>query len=148
VFGHRQVIGDGPIYPTQENIVLFKMLVDVIMLCSRWRSISMLLIHIYLMINSIKYINKCQLCSIFILLISSMKHHFLFPLSSSRHTYCLRNHLYTLVPLVRLKTPCARENIFTKGSFIEWIEIEQRLQCTLYVLECPFILPIGYCIIL
>jgi hypothetical protein len=139
------VFGDGPVYPTQENIVLFKMLVDEIKLSSHRRSISMVLLHIYLMINSIKYINECQLCSIFILLTSSMTHYFLFPLSSSRHTYALRNHLYTLV--FRLKTTCARENIFTKVSFIEWIEIQQRLQCTLYVLECPFILPIGYYII-
>jgi hypothetical protein len=34
VFDHRQVIGDGPVYTTEENIVLFKMLVDVIMLSS------------------------------------------------------------------------------------------------------------------
>jgi hypothetical protein len=132
VFGHRQVIGDGPIYPTQENIMLFKMLVDVIMLCSRRRSISMVLLHIYLMINSIKYINKCQLCSIFILLISSMKHYFLFPLSSSRHTYSLRNHLYTLVPSVQVENyMCTRENIH-KGKFY-WMNWD-RTKASMYTL--------------
>lgn len=116
VFNHRQVIGDGPVYPTEENIVLFKMLVDIIMLSHR-RSISMVLLHIYLMLNSIKYINKCQLCSIFILLISSMKHYFLFPLSSSRHTYSLRNYLHMLVSLVQVENyMCTREYIH-KGKF-------------------------------
>ncbi len=119
VFGHRQVINDESVYPTQENIVLFKMLVDKIMLSPHRRSISMVLLHIYLMIYFIKYINKCQLCSIFILLISSKKHYFLFPLSSSRHTYSLRNHLYIymLVPLVQVENyMCMREYIH-KGKF-------------------------------
>jgi hypothetical protein len=143
VLGHTQVISDGPVYPTQENIVLFKMQGDEIMLSSYRRSISMVLLHIYLMINFIKYINKCQLCSIFILLISSMKHYFLFPLSSSRHTYSLRNHVH--MPLVQVENyMCTREYIH-KGKFY-WMNWD-RTRSTLYVLECPFILPIGYYII-